>query len=67
VRRSTTHSWDPWFERLLGAHASESYAEVIQAYMDEHPGDLAPMARARIVELLCEQAQNNTHSISARK
>lgn len=56
------YSWDPWFERPLGAHASESYAEVIQAYMDEHPGDLDPMARAKIVELLCGHAQNNPYA-----
>ncbi len=62
VVQTIGYSWDPWFERPLGAHASESYAEVIQAYMDEHPGDLAPRARARIVELFCEQAQNNPYA-----
>lgn len=62
VVQTIGYSWDPWFERPLGAHASESYAEVIQAYMDEHPGDLDPMARARIVELLCQQAQNNPYA-----
>lgn len=62
VVQTIGYSWDPWFERPLGAHASESYAEVIQAYMDEHPGDLDPMARAKIVELLCQQAQNNPYA-----
>lgn len=62
VVQTIGYSWDPWFERPLGAHASESYAEVIQAYMDEHPGDLAPLARAKIVELFCEQAQNNPYA-----
>ena len=62
VVQTIGYSWDPWFERPLGAHASESYAEVIQAYMDEHPGDLAPRARAQIVELFCEQAQNNPYA-----
>src|SRR5437762_2515526 len=62
VVQTIGYSWDPWFERPLGAHASESYAEVVQAYMDEHPGDLAPMARARIVELLSQQAQNNPYA-----
>lgn len=62
VVQTIGYSWDPWFERPLGAHASESYAEVIQAYMDEHPGDLAPMDRAKIVELLCQQAQNNPYA-----
>ncbi len=62
VVQTIGYSWDPWFERPLGAHASESYAEVIQAYMDEHPGDLAPLDRAKIVELLCQQAQNNPYA-----
>jgi len=62
VVQTIGYSWDPWFERPLGAHASESYAEVIQGYMDEYPGDLAPMARAKIVELLCQQAQNNPYA-----
>ena len=30
--------------------------------MDEYPEYLAPMARAKIVELLCEQAQNNPYA-----
>ncbi|HEV2386847.1 MAG TPA: thiolase family protein [Candidatus Acidoferrales bacterium] len=62
VVQTIAYSWDPWFERPLGAHASESYAEVVQAYMDEHPGDLAPAARAKIVELFCAQAQNNPYA-----
>ena len=62
VVQTIAYSWDPWFERPLGAHASESYAEVIQAYMDEYPGDLAPRARANIVELFCEHAQNNPYA-----
>lgn len=62
VVQTIAYSWDPWFERPLGAHASESYAEVVQAYMDEHPGDLAPGARAKIVELFCAQAQNNPYA-----
>jgi acetyl-CoA acetyltransferase len=62
VVQTIGYSWDPWFERPLGAHASESYAEVIQAYMDEYPGDLAPGARAKIVELFCEHAQNNPYA-----
>ncbi len=62
VVQTIGYSWDPWFERPLGAHASESYAEVIQAYMDEHPGDLKPQNRAKIVELLCQQAQKNPYA-----
>jgi acetyl-CoA C-acetyltransferase len=62
VVQTIAYSWDPWFERRLGAHASSSYAQVIQAYIDEHPGDLDPLARARIVELLCQQAQQNPYA-----
>lgn len=62
VVQTIAYSWDPWFERILGAHASSSYAQVISAYMDEHPGDLDPFCRARIVELLCEQAQKNPYA-----
>ncbi|QQG46035.1 MAG: thiolase family protein [Candidatus Niyogibacteria bacterium] len=62
VVQTISYSWDPWFERPLGAHASSSYAKVIAAYMDEHSGDLDPLARAKIVELLCQQAQNNPYA-----
>lgn len=62
VVQTIAYSWDPWFERPIGAHASSSYAQVIQAYMDEHPGDLDPLVRAKVVELLCKQAQNNPYA-----
>ena len=62
VVQTIGYSWDPWFERPCGAHASESYAEVVQAYLDEHPGDLAPAARARIVEMLSGYAQQNPYA-----
>lgn len=62
VVQTIAYSWDPWFERPLGAHASSSYAQVIQAYMDEHPGDLALSARARLVELLSTQAHLNPYA-----
>jgi acetyl-CoA C-acetyltransferase len=62
VVQTIGYSWDPWFERPLGAHASESYAEVVQAYMDEHPGDLAPVARAKIAEMLSNYARNNPYA-----
>ena len=62
VVQTIGYSWDPWFERPCGAHASESYAEVVQAYLDEHSGDLSPMARARVVEMLCSYAQNNPYA-----
>ncbi len=62
VVQTIAYSWDPWFERKVGAHASSSYAQVIAAYMDEHPGDLDPLVRAKVVELLCQQAQNNPYA-----
>ncbi len=62
VVQTIAWSWDQHFERPLGATASDSYAQVILAYMDEHPGDLDPMVRAQIVELLCQQAQTNPHA-----
>ncbi|MDP2676671.1 MAG: thiolase family protein [bacterium] len=62
VVQAIGYSWDPWFERPLGEHASSSYAQVIIAYMDRHPGDLDPMVRARVVELLCGHAKNNPYA-----
>ena len=59
VVQTIAYSWDPWFERQLGNHASSSYAQVIAAYRDEHPGDLTEEASAKVVEILCKQAQNN--------
>ncbi len=52
-------SADTFFERELGWTASDSYAEVVLAYMDEHPDDLKDEVSARISEILCEQAQSN--------
>ena len=55
-------SGDPFFERELGWTASDSYAEVVLAYMDEHPKDLKPAVSAKISEILCQQAQNNPYA-----
>ena len=52
-------SGDTFFERELGWTASDSYAEVVLAYMDEHPDDLQDEVSARIAEILSEQVQNN--------
>jgi acetyl-CoA C-acetyltransferase len=52
-------SGDTFFERELGWTASDSYAEVVLAYMDEHPDDLQDEVSARITEILSEQVQNN--------
>jgi len=55
-------SADTFFERELGWTASDSYAEVVLAYMDEHPQDLKDEVSARITEILCQQAQNNPYA-----
>jgi acetyl-CoA C-acetyltransferase len=55
-------SGDPFYEREIGWTASDSYAEVVLAYMDEHPGDLNDKVSARISEILCQQAQNNPYA-----
>ncbi|MBI4456386.1 MAG: thiolase family protein [Acidobacteria bacterium] len=55
-------SGDTFFERELGWTASDSYAEVVLAYMDEHPGDLKDEVSAKIAEILCEQVQNNPYA-----
>ncbi len=52
-------SGDTFFERELGWTASDSYAEVVLAYMDDHPEDLKPEISAKISEILCQQAKNN--------
>lgn len=52
-------SGDPFFEQKLGWTAADSYAEVVLAYMDEHPGDLKPEASARIAAILSQQVRDN--------
>ncbi len=52
-------SGDSFFEQKLGWTASDSYAEVVLAYMDEYPGDLKPEVCARIAAQLSQQARNN--------
>lgn len=55
-------SGDTFYERELGWTASDSYAEVVLAYMDEFPGDLSDEASSRIAEILCSQVQNNPYA-----
>jgi len=52
-------SGDSFFEQKIGWTASDSYAEVVLAYMDEHPGDLKPEVTAQISSLLSQQVRNN--------
>lgn len=52
-------SGDSFFEQKLGWTASDSYAEVVLAYKDEHPNDLKPEVTARISALFSEQVRSN--------
>jgi len=52
-------SGDSFFEQPIGWTASDSYAEVVLAYMDDHPGDLKPEITAQISALLSRQVKNN--------
>ena len=55
-------SGDSFYEQKLGWTASDSYAEVVLAYMDEHPNDLKPEVTAKISSLLSEQARTNDYA-----
>ncbi len=52
-------SGDSFFEQRLGWTASDSYAEVVLAYKDEHPNDLKPEVTAEISALLSRQVKGN--------
>lgn len=52
-------SGDSFFEQPIGWTASDSYAEVVLAYMDEHPDDLKPEVTAQISALLSDQVKTN--------
>lgn len=55
-------SGDSFYEQKLGWTAADSYAEVVLAYMDEHPDDLKPEVTAEISALLSEQARTNEYA-----
>jgi acetyl-CoA C-acetyltransferase len=55
-------SGDSFFEQPLGWTASDSYAEVVLAYMDEHPKDLKPEVTAKISSLLSQYAKTNKYA-----
>jgi acetyl-CoA C-acetyltransferase len=59
VIKSIGWSGDSFFEQPIGWSASDSYAEVVLAYMDEHPGDLKPEVTAQISSLLSEHVKDN--------
>lgn len=59
VIKSIGWSGDSFFEQPIGWSASDSYAEVVLAYMDEHPGDLKPEITAAISSLLSQHVKDN--------
>lgn len=62
VIKTIAWSGDTFYERELGWTASDSYAEVILAYLDEHPDDLQDEVSAEISAILCQHAQNNQYA-----
>ncbi|RLF53946.1 MAG: hypothetical protein DRN37_10930 [Thermoplasmata archaeon] len=62
VIKSIGWSGDSFFEQPIGWSASDSYAEVVLAYMDENPGDLKPEVTAKISSLLSEQVKGNPYA-----
>jgi len=62
VIKSIGWSGDSFFEQPLGWTASDSYAEVVLAYMDEHPKDLKPEVTAKISSLLSQYAKTNKYA-----
>jgi acetyl-CoA C-acetyltransferase len=62
VIKSIGWSGDSFFEQPIGWSASDSYAEVVLAYMDEYPEDLKPEITARISSLLSEQVKTNSYA-----
>ena len=62
VIKSIGWSADSFFEQKLGWTAADSYAEVVLAYMDEHPKDLKPQVTAKISSLLSEYVKTNKYA-----
>lgn len=62
VIKTISWSGDSFYEQKLGWTAADSYAEVVLAYMDEHPNDLKPEITAQISALLSEQARTNNYA-----
>ncbi len=59
VIKTIAWSGDSFFEQPIGWTASDSYAEVVLAYMDEHPDDLKPEVTAAISAQLSQQVKGN--------
>jgi acetyl-CoA C-acetyltransferase len=62
VIKSIGWSGDSFFEQPIGWSASDSYAEVVLAYMDEHPEDLKPEITAQVSALLSQQVKTNPYA-----
>lgn len=62
VIKTIAWSGDSFFEQQIGWSASDSYAEVVLAYMDEHPGDLKPEVTAEVSSLLSQHVRSNPYA-----
>ena len=62
VIKTIAWSGDSFFEQKLGWSASDSYAEVVLGYMDEHPADLKPEITAQISAQLSQQVRTNPYA-----
>jgi acetyl-CoA C-acetyltransferase len=62
VIKSIGWSGDSFFEQPIGWSASDSYAEVVLGYMDEHPEDLKPEITAQISAQLSQQVKGNKYA-----
>jgi acetyl-CoA acetyltransferase len=62
VIKSIGWSGDSFYEQAIGWTASDSYAEVVLAYMDDHPGDLKPEVTGEISALLSRQVRGNEYA-----
>jgi len=62
VIKTIAWSGDSFFEQQIGWSASDSYAEVVLAYMDEHPGDLKPEVTAQVSSLLSQHVRTNPYA-----
>lgn len=62
VIKTIAWSGDSFFEQKIGWSASDSYAEVVLGYMDEHPGDLKPEVTAQIAAQLSQQVKTNPNA-----
>lgn len=62
VIKTIAWSGDSFFEQKIGWSASDSYAEVVLGYMDEHPEDLKPEITAQISSQLSKQVRTNPYA-----